>query len=82
MTQGDPLPPNILNAVVDVVVRHWVTAMVEGGEERANVDKRVGIRLPSSTRTMTWLHCRTHDGSMVHLVTCSACYIGWACGLM
>ena len=34
MTQRDPLPPTILNVVVDVVVRHWVTVMVEGAEER------------------------------------------------
>ena len=33
VTQGDPLYPTILNMVVDLVVRHWVTVMVEGAEE-------------------------------------------------
>ena len=34
MTQVDPLSPTIFNVVVDAVVRHWVTVMVEGAEER------------------------------------------------
>ena len=34
MTQGDPLPPTIFNAVVDAVLLHWVSVMVEGVEER------------------------------------------------
>ena len=29
VTQGDPLSPTISNVVVDEVVRHWVTVMVE-----------------------------------------------------
>ena len=33
VTQGDPLSPTIFNVVVDVVVRHWVSVMVEGAEE-------------------------------------------------
>ena len=33
VTQGYPLPPTIFNVVVDVVVRHWVTVMVESAEE-------------------------------------------------
>ena len=28
VTQEDPLPPTILNVVVDAVVRHWVEVMV------------------------------------------------------
>ena len=32
--QGYPLPPTIFNVVVDAVVNHWVSAMVEGAEER------------------------------------------------
>ena len=32
--QRDPLSPTIFNVVVDVVVRHWVSVMVEGAEER------------------------------------------------
>ena len=32
--QGDMLSPTIFNMVVDAVVRHWVTVMVEGAEER------------------------------------------------
>ena len=31
--QGDPLPPTILNVVVDEVVRHWVTVVVESTKE-------------------------------------------------
>ena len=34
VTQGDPLSPTIFNVVVDAVVRHWGTVMVEGAEER------------------------------------------------
>ena len=34
VTQGDPISPTIFNVVVDEVVRHWVTVMVEGAEER------------------------------------------------
>ena len=34
MTQGDPISPTIFNVVVDTVVRHWVSVMVEGAEER------------------------------------------------
>ena len=34
VTQGDLLSPTIFNVVVDVVVIHWVTVMVEGAEER------------------------------------------------
>ena len=34
VTQGDPLSPTIFNVVVDAVVKHWVTVVVEGGEER------------------------------------------------
>ena len=34
VTQGDLLSPTIFNVVVDVVVSHWVTVMVEGAEER------------------------------------------------
>ena len=34
VTQGDPLSHTIFNVVVDVVVRHWVTVIVEGSEER------------------------------------------------
>ena len=33
VTQGDPLPPTIFNLVVDEVVRHWVTVMVEGADK-------------------------------------------------
>ena len=32
MTQGDPLSPTIFNVVVDAVVRHWVTLVVEDAE--------------------------------------------------
>ena len=32
MTQGDPLSPTIFNAVVDAVVRHWVTLVVKEAE--------------------------------------------------
>ena len=35
VTQGGPLSPTIFNVVVDVVVRHWFTFMVESVEERS-----------------------------------------------
>ena len=41
MTQGDPLSPTIFNVVVDAVVRHWVTVMVEGAEERGEHGQEV-----------------------------------------
>ena len=34
--QGDPFSPNIFNVVVDEVVMHWMTLMVEGAEERGD----------------------------------------------
>ena len=34
MTQGDPLSPTIFNMVVDAVVRHWVTMVLDEGEKR------------------------------------------------
>ena len=39
VTQGDLLSPNRFNVVVDVVVWHWVTVMVEGAEERGECVK-------------------------------------------
>ena len=33
VTQGDPLSPTIFNVMVDAVVRHWFTVMVESVEE-------------------------------------------------
>ena len=45
------------------------------------MDRMVGIRLPSSTRNMAWLHHRIPAGSRVHLVPWSACLIGWTCGI-
>ena len=37
--QGNLLYPNIFNVVVDAVVRHWVSVMVEGAEERGERGK-------------------------------------------
>ena len=34
VTQGDPLPPTIFNVVVDAVVCHWMSMVVEGTEEQ------------------------------------------------
>ena len=39
VTQGDPLSPTIFNVVVDAVVRHWVTVMTAGVEERGECEK-------------------------------------------
>ena len=39
MTQGDPLPPTILNVVVYVVVRHWVTMALNESEKRGERGK-------------------------------------------
>ena len=39
MTQGDPLYPTIFNVVVDAVVRHWVTGVITGAEERGERGK-------------------------------------------
>ena len=37
VTQGDPLSPTIFNVVVDAVVRHWLSVMVEGAEEQGKL---------------------------------------------
>ena len=37
VTQGGPLSPTILNLVVDAVVRHWLSVMVEGAEEQGKL---------------------------------------------
>ena len=29
VTHGEPLPPRILNIVLDMIVRHWVELMVD-----------------------------------------------------
>ena len=34
LTQGDLFSPTIFNVVVDAVVRHWVTGVIVGVEER------------------------------------------------
>ena len=39
MTQFDPLSPTIFNMVVDAVVRHWVTGVIAGAEERGELEK-------------------------------------------
>ena len=39
VTQGDPLSPTIFNVVVDAVVRHWVTGVIAGAEERGERGK-------------------------------------------
>ena len=39
VTQGDIISPTILNVVVDAVVRHWATVMVQGAEERGECGK-------------------------------------------
>ena len=33
VTKRDPLYPTIFNVVMNAVVRHWVSVMVEGAEE-------------------------------------------------
>ena len=54
VTHGDPLSPTIFNAVVDAVVRHWVTMALDKTENRGERGKEVGTNLPSSTRTTAW----------------------------
>ena len=39
VTQGGPLSPTIFNVVVDAVVRHWVTGVITGAEERGERGK-------------------------------------------
>ena len=41
VTQGDPLSPTIFNMVVGALVRHWVTVMVEGSEERGDCGQEI-----------------------------------------
>ena len=37
VTQGNPLSPTIFNAVMDAVVYHWVTGVIEEGEARGDL---------------------------------------------
>ena len=39
VTQGDLLSPTIFNVVVYAMVRHWVTVVIEGAEERGEHGK-------------------------------------------
>ena len=39
VTQLYLVSPNILNMVLDAVVLHWVSVMVEGAEERGGLGK-------------------------------------------
>ena len=39
VTQGNPLSPTIFNVMVDAVVRHWVTLVVEEAEKRGERGK-------------------------------------------
>ena len=39
VTQGNPLPPNIFNVVVDTVVWHWVNGIVEESETRGETGR-------------------------------------------
>ena len=41
VTQGYPLSPTIFNVLVDVVVRHWVTVVITGAEDRGESGKEV-----------------------------------------
>ena len=36
VAQGDPLSPTIFNAVVDAVVQHWVTMVLDIAEKRGD----------------------------------------------
>ena len=42
MTQGDPLYPTMFNVVVDMVVRHWVTGILEELEARGDLGQEGG----------------------------------------
>ena len=39
VAQGDPLSHTIFNVVVDAMVRHWVTGVIAGTEERGEREK-------------------------------------------
>ena len=58
----------------------WLIWFIWRSGSGASADRRVGTRLPFSTRTMAWLPCLTPAGSRVHSTTWLACLIGWACG--
>ena len=44
--QGDPLTPTIFNMVVDAVVQHWVSVMVEGAGEQGGRGQEVRHKIP------------------------------------
>ena len=39
VTQGDLLSPTIFNVMLDAVVRHWLTGVIVGAEERVECGK-------------------------------------------
>ena len=46
VTQVDPLSPTIFNVVVDVVVRHWFTMVLDDAEKRGERGEEVMHQAP------------------------------------
>ena len=44
VTQGYPLSPTIFNMVVDAIVQHWVSVMVEVSDERGGREQEVRLK--------------------------------------
>ena len=42
VTQGDPMSPTIFNVMVDAVIRHWVTGVLEESEARGELGQEGG----------------------------------------
>ena len=61
------------------IKQSWRSRNRDGCRSGANVDRRVGIRIPASTLTMAWLPCQTPAGSRVNLTPWSDYLIGRAC---
>ena len=69
--QLDPLSPTIFNVVVDVVVCHWVSVIVEGTKER-------GGRGQEGRHQIFLFYA---DDGMVAFSYPKCLQGGWACGL-
>ena len=72
----------IPDVVVDAVVRHWVSVMVEGAEERGERGQEGRHQNALFYADDGMVASSDCDVSRVHLVPWSACSIGWASGPM
>ena len=80
VTQGDPLSPTIFNVVVDVVVCHWVSVMVEGAEDQGKREQEVRHQNSLFYKDDGMVASLESQWLQGVLAPWSACSTGWAWG--